>query len=526
MGTELRVKLGALDDPPLDFGASRRHGRGHSAGYTNPAMPASELIERVSALISAHEDGVPPDVQASMRALETRLRQPLRIAVAGRVKAGKSTLVNALLGQRVAPTDVSECTRVVTWFSYGHPERLEVHLRDGRTLDAQLSDEGMLPAELPVPVPEVASVQAFLANAGLRSMTLIDTPGLGSVHDDYSRATRELLARDSSDAAAAADAVVFLLGSAVMADELETLQMFQTEGDGSSSSANAVGVLSRADQLGDGTRDSWSVAVELASKFAGTFRKEVATVVPVIGLIAETAEAALLTEPDAMRLSRLAGLDPKARARMLWSADRFTTSEAPLSSEERERLLALLDLYGVTRAIDAFDGGVSGATALRNHLSVLSGIAAVKQTLATYFREQDHVLKVRSALDALRRLSFAHADPASASALGRLRSDVEALLLDPVMHPIAELEVAHDINSGRVTLPEDLLAELRRLFSPGSAQTRLGAPSDDPAALRDGARDAMVRWRTFMNTRSSPAQGHCCRVALRSFQLIWQQYAQ
>jgi hypothetical protein len=486
-------------------------------------MPASELIERVSQLIAAHQAGVPAPVQAQMLALETRLREPLRVAVAGRVKAGKSTLVNALLGQRVAPTDVSECTRVVTWFSYGHPERLEIHLRDGRTMDAQLTGDGMLPAELGVPIAQVESVHAYLANAGLRSMTLIDTPGLGSVHDDYSHSTLELLARDSSAAAAAADAVVFLLGSAVMADELQTLQLFTHDGEGGASSANAVGVLSRADQLGDGTRDSWTVAVELADKFAGAFRNEVATVVPVIGLIAETAEAALLTEPDAMRLGRLATLDAKQRERMLWSADRFTASESELATDERERLLALLDLYGVTRATEALAGGVVGATELRRHLSVLSGVAAVKQTLATYFRDQDHVLKVRSALDVLRRLSFAHAEDSAAPELARLRADVEALALDPVMHPIEELEVTHEVGAGRVSLPEELLGEMRALFAPGSPHTKLGIETDTPDAVREAARQGMVRWRTYLNTQATPTQGRCCRVVLRSYQLIWEQ---
>jgi hypothetical protein len=376
-----------------------------------------------------------------------------------------------------------------------------------------------------VPIDQIASLQAYLANAGLRSMTLIDTPGLGSVHDDFSRSTRELLANDSSQAASAADAVVFLLGSAVMADELETLQLFQTD-ESRSSAANAVGVLTRADQLGDGTRDSWTVAVELADKFAGTFRNEVATVVPVIGLIAETSEAALLTEHDAMRLEKLASVDAKERARMLWSADRFTTSEGPLTAQERERLLTLLDLYGVNRATDALAGGISGATALRAHLSQLSGIAAVKQTLATYFGEQDHVLKVRSALDALRRLTYAHADAAVGPELAAMRADVEALALDPVMHPIAELEVAHELNSGHVTLPEEMLAELRRLFAPGAAAARLGSASEDPAALSEAAKQGMIRWRVFMNTQATPAQGHCCRAVLRSYQLLWQQYQQ
>ena len=62
--------------------------------------------------------------QDLVRRVREGLDEPLRVAVAGRVNAGKSTLVNALLRQRVAPTDVSECTRYVTWYRYGVPERL------------------------------------------------------------------------------------------------------------------------------------------------------------------------------------------------------------------------------------------------------------------------------------------------------------------------------------------------------------------------------------------------------------------
>jgi hypothetical protein len=482
-------------------------------------MPASELIERVAALIATHQDGVPAEVGAEMQALGARLREPLRVAVAGRVKAGKSTLVNALLGQRVAPTDISECTRVVTWFRYGHPERLVIAMRDGSTVEAQLAPDGTLPQELGVPVEQVASLQAYLANASLRSMTLIDTPGLGSVHEEYSRQTTELLARDSSDATASADAVVFLLGSAMMADELETLQMFQAPG---ATAASAVGVLSRADQLGDGSRDSWDVAVELAGKYAGTFRNEVAAVVPVIGLIAETAEAAMLTEPDAQQLARLVALEPKELARMLWSADRFTTSDAPVASEARERLLGLLDLYGVGLATRALANGAAGAVALRRELSSRSGIAAVKQTLAAYLRDQDHVLKVRSAFELLNRLSYTDAEGAAGAALLALRGDVEELRLDPLMHPIAELEIAHDVDSGRIALPQDMRADLRRVFAPGSLATRLGVAEGDPQAATDAAKAGIRMWQEFMVTQATPAQAQAARVVRRSYQMLWQ----
>jgi hypothetical protein len=488
-------------------------------------MPASELTERVAELIAKAEELVPEGLRPHLRALQTRLREPLRVAVVGRVKAGKSTLVNALLGDRVAPTDVSECTRVVTWFHYGRPERLVVRLKTGGELDVQLTPDGRLPAELPAPVEEVASLNAYLVNDALRSMTLIDTPGLSSVHGEYSASTERLLAtsEDTAAAASAADAVVFLLNQPVMKDEFDALTRFSTNGENrQGSAATALGVLTRADQLSEERRDAWQVAIDLAGQYAGTFRDQLATVVPVMGLIAEAAETATLTEPDAKELARLAAMEPKQLGRLLWSVDRFTSSDAPVPSEARQRLLEMLDLYGIERGVDLVRrGGAAGAFALRRELSSLSGIADVKRVLSSFFAEQDHVLKARSALEALHRISFVVDRRSTSASQLDLREEVERLRLDPVMHPIAELEVWHDVCTGRLAMPTALADEMRRMFAPGGAATKLGADGQGPEALRELAKDGMIRWRTFMNTEASPAQGRACRVMTRSYQLLW-----
>ena len=53
------------------------------------------------------------------------------MAIAGRVKAGKSTLLNALVGERLAPTDAGECTRIVTWYRKGPSYAVSAQLLDG-----------------------------------------------------------------------------------------------------------------------------------------------------------------------------------------------------------------------------------------------------------------------------------------------------------------------------------------------------------------------------------------------------------
>jgi len=488
-------------------------------------MPASDLIERVAQLISDAERSVPDDVGSQLRALQTRLREPARVAVVGRVNAGKSTLVNALLGQRVAPTDVSECTRVVTWFRYGHPERVVIRLKDGQAIEAQLGGDGMLPGELGVAPDSVAYLEVYLTNDALRWMTLIDTPGIGSVHRQYSTSAEELLSAAAGDPTTGAgpDALVFLLHRMVMEDEMGVLQLFRAAAGeaGASSAASTVGVLSRADQMGEG-RDSFEVAVELANHYASAFRSQVATVVPVVGLMAETAEAAALTEMDTKHLAVLARMNTKDFGRLLWSTDRFATGAAPVPTEARERLLALLDLYGIQRAVRTLREGTTGAIALRRHLSNVSGIAEVKRTLTTYIRENDHVLKVRSALDVLGRLSFAPAGIPIPGTVVKLRADIEALRLDPIMQPIAEFEVWHDCCTGRIAMPEAYTEDMRRLFAPGSVANRLGLNTTEADAVREAARKGMARWRTFMVTEATPIQASAARVVIRSFQLLWE----
>ena len=69
-----------------------------------PARMRAMLAEATQAY-----EGTPD--HAPLRAMARRLDEPLRVAIVGRVKAGKSTLLNALVGERLAATDAGEIGR-------------------------------------------------------------------------------------------------------------------------------------------------------------------------------------------------------------------------------------------------------------------------------------------------------------------------------------------------------------------------------------------------------------------------------
>lgn len=56
-----------------------------------------------------------------------------RLLVLGDMKRGKSTFLNALLGQNLLPSDVNPCTAVLTVLKYGSQERVTIHFKDGTT---------------------------------------------------------------------------------------------------------------------------------------------------------------------------------------------------------------------------------------------------------------------------------------------------------------------------------------------------------------------------------------------------------
>ena len=88
----------------------------------------SQVQENISAILARtapllREAGMPDHPCVQFDGLAEKLHQACVVAVVGPVKAGKSTFVNARLGQDLATVGTTKTTATINRFRYGHPAR-------------------------------------------------------------------------------------------------------------------------------------------------------------------------------------------------------------------------------------------------------------------------------------------------------------------------------------------------------------------------------------------------------------------
>jgi hypothetical protein len=504
------------------------------------SMSVATLCHRLQSQVSAR-------TAAGFAEVLRRLGAPLQVAVAGRIKSGKSTLVNALIGRRVAPTDIGECTRLVTRFQYGTVDRVEIVFTDGRKQVLPFAADGMIPAELGVDIETVSHIEAYLTNAVLQGMTVIDTPGLGSLDAASVSRTEQLLGaakhrkNDTDDdtdgsgelddtsrnAVAGAEAVLYVVTQGVRADDQQALAAFTAAtASREAGPVNAIAVLNKADTIAPESvegagGDIWKAATLLSEKQAATLKPRVADVLPVIGLIAESAESGGFTSADAEALRQLAGLDDDVLQTMLISADIFTSWECDVPAGTRLRLLEKLDLFGISHAVEAIRAEPEiTAGALRRSLLDASGLEAVRQRLSIVFAARADGIKAAAALASVTALAHASGDPAERQ---RVHDAIEVLLAKPEAHQLRLLEALTLVASGAVDMPEDLSEEVLRVGSNADIGAQLGKPGAPRPELAARALERAGWWRSFASFGATPAQSRVAHVVHRAYFLIWQQ---
>ncbi|WJL94831.1 dynamin family protein [Microbacterium sp. ET2] len=468
---------------------------------------ALEIYDESSATRTALED------------LHRRLHEPLRLALAGMVKAGKSTLLNAILGEKLAPTDAGECTRVVTWYRYSTTPSITLHPHEGEPRRMPIKREaGRLVLELDgIAAEEVAWIDVGWPSTGLRSMILIDTPGIASLSTDVSARSTAFLVPEARPSSA--DAIIYLMRH-LHASDLKFLESFRDTAAGSSETVNAVAVLSRADEIGSGRIDSMLSAQKVARRYEkdGDLASLSLGVVPVAGLLAESAKT--LRESEYSAFKELAALPRDDRERLMVSADRFARPSdlTSLSEKVRKDLLARFGIFGVRLAVALIRGGASTSTDVAAELVQHSGLNELQGFVREQFRTRGADLKVRGVLDGLEQTIREDPREGTQSILAGIER------IRATAHTLRELSLLSQARASGLPLRASDSAKAERIIG-GQGVTptaRLGLDDEAPdETVREEADTQLAYWRSLSQSPlTERAAVEVCRVVIRSLEEI------
>lgn len=450
---------------------------------------------------------------AECAALRGRLDEPLRVAIAGRVKAGKSTLLNALVGDGLAPTDADECTQIVTWYRAGPIPRVTVmpHGVPPRPA-AYRQHAGALRVDLDgSPAEQIDRIVVDWPSTALTPFTLIDTPGLDSVHSGAVAASADT-----------ADAIVYLLRH-LHSTDLAFLEAFTADPGAAPSPVQCIGVLARADELGVARPDAMTSAARVADRYRRDprLRALCSTVVPVSALLAQA--GATLTEADTTALAALAGAESAVVDDLLLDATSFAgsapTDPGGIGADTRRQLLDRLGLFGVRLAVRSLrDDPTITAVALGRELVETSGLTEIRRLLTTQIAPRRDLLKARSALRLLADIVGRHPDQAARAIARRLEAVVAGA------HELAEAGLLTALRSSGTDLTADEMDAAERVLGSAGTSTaaRLGLDATTtPAALHAAALAELERWqRRHENPFTSPDAARAARVLVRTCESI------
>jgi hypothetical protein len=161
-------------------------------------------------------------VAADARSLAERVAEGrFYVACVGQFKRGKSTLLDALLGEPVLPTGIVPVTAVPTVVRYGERRSARIRVAAGGWMAVPLAEieEYVSEERNPENTKHIAGVEVFIPSPLLATgMCFVDTPGLGSVFAGNTAATRDFIPH--------IDAAIVVIGAdpPISGDELAVVE--------------------------------------------------------------------------------------------------------------------------------------------------------------------------------------------------------------------------------------------------------------------------------------------------------------
>ncbi|CAM3880435.1 dynamin family protein [Alkalicoccus chagannorensis] len=172
----------------------------------NHKQKKKELIDSVKDILNQLEAEAPYINRESLTNLLEDIENSIYTVVfSGEFKRGKSTFINAILGQAVMPADVTPTTACIHTVTYGE-ESATIYYNDDSIRSFSLDEDQLLDysAEGTQSISDIKYINIELPIPLLQErVALVDTPGLDDINEQRSNITYQYIPR--------ADVVFFLL---------------------------------------------------------------------------------------------------------------------------------------------------------------------------------------------------------------------------------------------------------------------------------------------------------------------------
>lgn len=452
-----------------------------------------------------------PNTQYAANELRELVSSPPRVAVIGRLKAGKSTLVNAMTETRIAATGSLECTMTVTIYDEGAPARADIIGLDGKVNTVPLG--GNVLTDLGRPVDEVDYVRQFVPIARLRDLGIIDTPGTATLTVENEARTRRMLidgSKDTQRASSWADAVLFLSDSAPRDDERAFIaELGMTP-------LTTVGVLSRADSFGPGAfghEDPLEMANRYADRIGEQLGASVGVVVPLSGLLAESALTGRVNGALARDLAALAPLDREQLIDFIEFPDPSRIVQG-FSAAQRDELLDVMGEYGLVygRSVAA-EHGPGGLLQWMRQTSGIDRLTEIITQSMPYYATLQRAVRIVDALESLAN------QPETRDHVLWVQSVLQSQpqMNDVMLYRSFKNTVADSPDSR-------LIPQLRAVIQGATPAQKVGMPADAPAErVTVALRQELAELRELAMTPLSAAEDDAREHLIVAYQAAWKQ---
>lgn len=142
----------------------------------------------------------------------------------GQFSAGKSRLINSLLGKEILPVHITETTALITLIQYDTDDHADIFYKNGSQETISIADSLELwQSGNAEKISEIEHLHIYVNHELLRSgLVLVDTPGVNTIINQHVQLTANVISN--------ADRVVYVLGKSVTESDMTFIQSIQAGG--------------------------------------------------------------------------------------------------------------------------------------------------------------------------------------------------------------------------------------------------------------------------------------------------------